>query len=103
METKAKTSEHHAAAATHLTTAAAHHREAAKSIEAGKPETGELYDYINKISPQRTIKSGREETGISIKPISVSGSERIIRWAFEYACRNGRRKVACIRRNCQTR
>jgi len=35
----------------------------------------------------------REDAGISIKPISVFGSERIVRRAFEYALANGREKV----------
>jgi isocitrate dehydrogenase (NAD+) len=35
----------------------------------------------------------REDAGISIKPISRFGSERIVRAAFEYARENGRRKV----------
>jgi isocitrate dehydrogenase (NAD+) len=35
----------------------------------------------------------REETGISIKPISVFGSERIVESAFAYAKENGRKKV----------
>ena len=35
----------------------------------------------------------REHSGISIKPISVFGSERIVEAAFDYAKRNGRRKV----------
>ena len=35
----------------------------------------------------------REHSGISIKPISVFGSERIVEAAFEYAEANGRRKV----------
>jgi len=65
-------------------------------FEAGKPETGELIDYLNKISPKRQIKSGREETGVSIKPISVSGTERIVRFAFEYARDNGRKKVTAV-------
>jgi isocitrate dehydrogenase (NAD+) len=65
-------------------------------FEAGQAATGELYDYINKISPQRQIKSGREETGISIKPISVSGTERIVRAAFDYARENGRKKVTAV-------
>ncbi len=65
-------------------------------FEASKPETGELYDFLNKISPQRQIKSGRDETGISIKPISVSGSERIVRFAFDYARENGRKKVTAV-------
>jgi isocitrate dehydrogenase (NAD+) len=35
----------------------------------------------------------REHSGISIKPISVLGSERIVRAAFDYAKENGRAKV----------
>jgi len=35
----------------------------------------------------------RDDAGISIKPISVFGSERIVRAAFEYAIARGRRKV----------
>jgi isocitrate dehydrogenase (NAD+) len=35
----------------------------------------------------------REHAGISIKPITAFGSERIVEAAFDYAKRNGRRKV----------
>jgi isocitrate dehydrogenase (NAD+) len=35
----------------------------------------------------------REHSGISIKPISVFGSDRIVEAAFEYAKRNGRHRV----------
>jgi isocitrate dehydrogenase (NAD+) len=35
----------------------------------------------------------RDDAGISIKPISVFGSERIVRSAFDYAKENGRKKV----------
>jgi len=35
----------------------------------------------------------REGSGISIKPISQFGSERIVEYAFDYAEQNGRRKV----------
>jgi len=35
----------------------------------------------------------REDAGISIKPISVFGSERIVRAAFDYAIAHGRTKV----------
>jgi isocitrate dehydrogenase (NAD+) len=35
----------------------------------------------------------REHSGISIKPISVFGSERIVEAAFDYAKANGRKKV----------
>jgi isocitrate dehydrogenase (NAD+) len=64
-------------------------------FEAGKPATGELIDCINRLSG-RKIKTGREETGVSIKPISVSASERIVRYAFQYARDNGRKKVSAV-------
>jgi isocitrate dehydrogenase (NAD+) len=35
----------------------------------------------------------REDAGFTLKPISVSGTRRIVRFAFEYARANGRRKV----------
>src|ERR1700730_7045839 len=38
----------------------------------------------------------REDAGISIRPISVFGSERIVEAAFDYAKRNGRRKVTVV-------
>ncbi len=65
-------------------------------FEAGKPVTAELIDYINKISPDRRIRTGRDETGVSIKPISVSGTQRIVRYAFEYARANNRKKVTAV-------
>ncbi len=38
----------------------------------------------------------REDAGISIKPISVFGSERIVEAAFAYAKAKGRRKVTAV-------
>src|SRR5207253_229525 len=38
----------------------------------------------------------RPDSGITIKPISISGSERIVRFAFEYARAEGRRKVTAV-------
>jgi isocitrate dehydrogenase (NAD+) len=65
-------------------------------FERGKPETGQLIEFINQISPDRKVKTGKDETGISIKPISVSGTQRIVRRAFDYARQNGRKKVTCV-------
>lgn len=65
-------------------------------FEKGLPVTGQLIDYINKISTDKKIKSGRQETGVSIKPISISGTRRIVRCAFEYARDNGRKKVTTV-------
>jgi isocitrate dehydrogenase (NAD+) len=65
-------------------------------FEAGQPATEQLIEYINRVSPDRSIKSGRSETGVSIKPISVSGTEQIVRYAFKYAKLNLRRKVTIV-------
>jgi isocitrate dehydrogenase (NAD+) len=65
-------------------------------FERGQPATGELLDCINRLSADRPVKTGRDETGVSIKPISVSATERIVRYAFGYAIHNGRKKVTAI-------
>ena len=36
------------------------------------------------------------DAGISVKPISVTGTRRIFEFAFDYARRNGRRKVTAV-------
>ena len=38
----------------------------------------------------------REDSGISIKPISVSGTEHIVRYAFRYAAGHGRKMVTAV-------
>src|ERR687898_1386962 len=38
----------------------------------------------------------RPDSGISIKPISVTGTRRIVQFALDYARRNGRRKVTAV-------
>ena len=65
-------------------------------FEAGKPATAELVDHINQVATERQIGSGRDETGVSIKPISISGTQRIVRCALEYARNNGRKKVTAV-------
>lgn len=65
-------------------------------FQRGEETTGELIDTINRLSPDRPIRTGRDETGVSIKPISVSGTERIVRFAFRYAQENGRKKVTSV-------
>ncbi|HEX2090670.1 MAG TPA: isocitrate/isopropylmalate dehydrogenase family protein [Actinomycetota bacterium] len=61
-------------------------------FEQGQPETRKLIDFISELSG----KTVREDSGISIKPISVTGTTRIVRWAFEYARKYGRRKVTAV-------
>ncbi len=61
-------------------------------FEIGKPETLKLIDFISELSG----KPIREDSGLSIKPISVFGTKRIVNFAFQYARRNGRRKVTAV-------
>jgi isocitrate dehydrogenase (NAD+) len=61
-------------------------------FEKGKPETAELIADIKKLNG----KTIRPDSGISIKPISVAGSERIVKYAFEYARKHGRKKVTAV-------
>jgi isocitrate dehydrogenase (NAD+) len=65
-------------------------------FERGKKETAELIEVINRLSPDRKIKTTADQTGVSIKPISTSGSERIVRCAFDYARKHKRKKVTCV-------
>ena len=38
----------------------------------------------------------REDSAISIKPISITGSRQIVKYAFDYAVQNGRKKVTAV-------
>jgi isocitrate dehydrogenase (NAD+) len=61
-------------------------------FEEGKPQTRKLIQEIEKLSK----KDIKPDSGISIKPISVSGSQRIVHSAFEYAAKNKRKKVTAV-------
>jgi isocitrate dehydrogenase (NAD+) len=59
---------------------------------AHSQEADEVIAYLNGLQDKKI----REGSGISIKPMSEFGSERIIRYAFEYARNNGRKRVHCV-------
>lgn len=61
-------------------------------FEMGKKETLEIIQKIYTLQGKKIA----EDSGISIKPISVSGTEKIVRFAFEYARNNGRKKVTAV-------
>src|ERR1700760_3226841 len=61
-------------------------------FEKGKSETLELIADIKKLNG----KTIRPDSGISIKPISVTGTERIVKYAFEYARKHKRKKVNSV-------
>ena len=58
----------------------------------GAPATARLIRTIEELGG----KPIREDSGISIKPISVEGTRRIVAFAFDYARREGRRKVTAV-------
>src|SRR5438874_8851941 len=61
-------------------------------FQEGRPETERM---ITEIS-SATHKKIRPDSGLSIKPISRTGSRRIVNFAFEYARTHGRRKVTAV-------
>jgi isocitrate dehydrogenase (NAD+) len=61
-------------------------------FQKGQGEALELIDWLNKHSKRRISP----ESGISIKPISVAATQRIVRFAFDYARQMGRHKVTSV-------
>jgi isocitrate dehydrogenase (NAD+) len=61
-------------------------------FEKGSPQAAELIKKIEEIHGAKI----RKDSGISIKPISEMGSQRIIYFAFEYARADGRKKVTAV-------
>ncbi len=60
--------------------------------EEGTPDAKELIAWIES-------KGGKlrwKDAGISIKPISITGTRRVFEFAFDYARRMGRRKVTAV-------
>ncbi len=57
--------------------------------ELGDEKTARLREFIKDTEGTEL----REDVGVSIKPISVFGTKRIVRAAFDYAKANGRSKV----------
>ncbi|MDQ2967843.1 MAG: isocitrate/isopropylmalate dehydrogenase family protein [Actinomycetota bacterium] len=60
--------------------------------EEGSEEARELIEWIK----AHGSELAHEDAGISIKPISITGTRRIVQFAFDYARRNGRRKVTAV-------
>ncbi len=59
-------------------------------FERGSPEAAALRGKLHELAGFDV----RADAGITLKPISVAGTRRIVRFAFEYARANGRRKVS---------
>jgi isocitrate dehydrogenase (NAD+) len=61
-------------------------------FERGTPDCDHMIAEISDLLKKKI----RPDSGLSIKPISISGSQRILEFAFDYARRNKRRKVTAV-------
>ncbi|MGH2769336.1 MAG: isocitrate/isopropylmalate dehydrogenase family protein [Actinomycetota bacterium] len=64
-------------------------------FSCGSEDAKRLTSLLEELSGVRI----REDSGISIKPISRRGSRRIVAFAFEYARRHGRHKVTAVHKS----
>ncbi len=60
--------------------------------EQGTDDVNELIEWIE--AHGGTLRN--RDAGISIKPLSITGTRRIVQFAFDHARRNGRRKVTAV-------
>ncbi|HTL46822.1 MAG TPA: isocitrate/isopropylmalate dehydrogenase family protein [Verrucomicrobiae bacterium] len=61
-------------------------------FQKGTKEAAEIIGHIERLSKRKISP----DSGISIKPISVFGTERIVKAAFEYARKYKRKKVTAV-------
>jgi isocitrate dehydrogenase (NAD+) len=59
-------------------------------FERGSPQTARLREELHSLAGY----SLPEDAGVTVKPISVTGTQRIVRFAFDFAQRNGRGRVS---------
>ena len=60
--------------------------------EQGSPQVEQLLDYLSTSFGKRI----RRDSGIGIKPISITGSKRLVRMAIRHAIDNDRRSVTLV-------
>jgi isocitrate dehydrogenase (NAD+) len=61
-------------------------------FEQGSAEARKLIDFLADLGAARV----KEDSGISIKPISITGTKRIVRGALDYAVKHERKKVTAV-------
>jgi isocitrate dehydrogenase len=64
--------------------------------EEGTPEAARLIEFLNKQMLKGGKKQVRLDSGVGIKPISVSGTKRLVRMAIQHAIENGRKTVTLV-------
>src|SRR6201997_2937360 len=64
--------------------------------EQGTPEVTKLIEFLNKDMLKGGKKQVRLDSGVGIKPISVTGTKRLVRMAIQHALENGRKSVTLV-------
>ena len=64
-------------------------------FEEGSEQALELIDAVERLGG----RSVRKDSGLGVKVISVFGSRRVVKFAFDYARQNGRKKVTAVHKS----
>jgi isocitrate dehydrogenase len=64
--------------------------------EEGTPEVAKLIEFLNKDMLKSGKKQVRLDSGVGIKPISITGTKRLVRMAIQHALENGRKSVTLV-------
>ena len=64
--------------------------------EQGTPEAAKLIEFLNKDMLKGGKKQVRLDSGVGIKPISVTGTKRLVRMAIQFALESGRKSVTLM-------
>jgi isocitrate dehydrogenase len=64
--------------------------------EQGTPDALKLIEFVNNDMLKRGKKQIRLDSGIGIKPISITGTKRLVRMAIQFALRSGRKSVTLM-------
>jgi isocitrate dehydrogenase len=64
--------------------------------QQGTAEARRLIEFLNKEMLQGTSKRIREDSGVGIKPISITGTKRLVRMAIRYALEEKRKVVTLV-------
>ena len=65
-------------------------------FKQGTPEQKKLLDFLNNEMLVGTKKKIREDSGIGIKPISITGTKRLVRAAIRFAIEKNRKSVTLV-------
>ena len=65
-------------------------------FKEGSADAARLIDFLNNDLLAKTKKKVREDSGVGIKPISIFGSKRLVRYAIRAALEQGRKTVTLV-------